>query len=241
MKAIHTPQVNRRYWTAILLASVFGTNLGDYYAHTAHLGIVKGLLVLAVLAALIFVAERLIQAGGEVYYWLVIIIIRTGATNIADYLMYRLRVRDVLLITGLVAFIALFGWATRMMRTEDLTLKTLPGTGVAYWLAMLGAGVFGTVAGDFSEDGMGEGIAALALAVLFCAVLFFTYRHASRWIAVYWTTVAVARTAGTAIGDWFAEGKALHIGLPLSTLLSGTLFLAVLVLWRSSKPRLSAI
>ena len=240
MKAIHTPRINGRYWTAILLASVFGTNLGDYYAHTAQLGIVKGLLVLAVFAALVFVAERLIDNGREVYYWLIIIIIRTGATNIADYLMYRLRVPGVLLITGLVAFIALLGWATRLKRTAASTSQALPNTGTAYWLAMLGAGVFGTVAGDLSEHGMGEGIAALALTVLFCAVLFFTYRHASRWVAVYWTTVAVARTAGTAIGDWFAESKALHIGLPLCTLLSGIVFLAVLLFWRPSKPSISA-
>ena len=45
MKLIHTPRVNARYWTAIALASVFGTNLGDFYAHESGLGIVKGLSV----------------------------------------------------------------------------------------------------------------------------------------------------------------------------------------------------
>lgn len=241
MKATHTPRLNGRYWTAILLASVFGTNMGDFYAHTAHLGIVKGLIVLALLATGVLVAEHLTDEGSEAYYWLVIIIIRTGATNIADYLMYRLRVPGVFLITGLVAFVALFGWSTRVKRKAALNLEALPSTGTAYWFAMLGAGVFGTVAGDFSEDGMGDGAAALVLTVLFFAVLFFAYRHAAKWAAVYWITVAIARTAGTAIGDWFAESKALHIGLPLCTLLSGIAFVAVLALWKIRKPNLSSI
>ena len=168
MKAIHTPRINGRYWTAILLASVFGTNLGDFYAHTTHLGIVGGLLVLALLAAVVFTSESVIDAGSEMYYWLVIVIIRTGATNIADYCMYRLHVPGVLLITGLVALLALFSWATQLQRTATLAVEALPSTGTAYWLAMLSAGVFGTVAGDFSEEGMGERVAALVLTVFFC-------------------------------------------------------------------------
>ncbi len=239
MKVSHTPRINARYWAAILLASVFGTNMGDFYAHTARLGIVKGLAVLALLAAVVFVAESLLDAGGEIYYWLVIIIIRTGATNIADTLMYRLHVPDVLLIAGLAALIALFGRATRLKQSPALTAAALSGTGTAYWLAMLSAGVLGTVAGDFCEDGLGDGIAAIVLTLLFGAVLFFTYRRAAEWLAAYWTTVAVARTAGTAIGDWLAESKALHIGLPLSTLLSAITFFAILILWKRETPVLS--
>ncbi len=29
MKPIHVPRIDNRYWLAILLASVFGTNIGD--------------------------------------------------------------------------------------------------------------------------------------------------------------------------------------------------------------------
>ena len=241
MKAIHTPRINGRYWTAILLASVFGTNLGDFYAHTTHLGIVGGLLVLALLAAVVFTSESVIDAGSEMYYWLVIVIIRSGATNIADYCMYRLHVPGVLLITGLVALLALFSWATQLQRTATLAVEALPSTGTAYWLAMLSAGVFGTVAGDFSEEGMGEGVAALVLTVFCLSVLFFTYRHAAKRVVVYWITVAVARTAGTAIGDWFAGSKTLHLGLPLCTLLSGTAFVGVLVFWNAKKPTLLSV
>lgn len=63
MKQIHTPRVDARYWTAITLASVSGTNLGDFYAHESGLGIIKGLAVLALLAAIAFVIEHRDRGG----------------------------------------------------------------------------------------------------------------------------------------------------------------------------------
>ena len=59
MKYRHTPQLDARYWTAITLASVFGTNLGDFYAHESELGIGKGLVMLALLAAVAFLGGTL--------------------------------------------------------------------------------------------------------------------------------------------------------------------------------------
>lgn len=234
MNYIHTPRVDARYWTAITLASVFGTNLGDFYAHESGLGIVKGLAVLALVAAIAFVVERFEQCRHEAYYWLVIILIRTGATNIADYLAFRIRVQPVVLTLGLIALLCLFGWGThRAFRTSHNSSRTLPKTDAAYWLAMLTAGVFGTVMGDICEHAIGEGFASVVLTTLLLGVLLSGRGRAAQIIALYWTTVAVARTAGTAIGDWLAENKLLHIGLPVSTLLTGMAFVAVLVVWRS--------
>ena len=135
MKTIHVPKVNGRYWLAILLASVFGTNMGDLYAHESGLGLGLGLLLLAVFAAL------------------------------ATY-------------------------------------------------------------------AIGEGPASICLGLLLGLIMLVT-RSEVRSIFTYWGTVAVARTAGTAIGDWLAENRIFDIGLPLSTLLTGTAFVAVLLIWRS--------
>ena len=234
MEFIHTPRVNARYWTAITLASVFGTNLGDFYAHESGLGIVKGPAVLALLAAVVFAVERLDKRRHEAYYWLVIILIRTGATNIADYVAFRVRVPPVALTLGLIALLCLFGWGTRRVSSGSGTsTEALPKTGAAYWLAMLTAGVFGTVVGDICSHAVGQGVASLILLAVLFAVLFAGRGRAVQNMAIYWTTVAVARTAGTAVGDWLAENKIVNIGLPLATLLTGIAFVAVLVLWRS--------
>ena len=193
-----------------------------------------GLAVLALLAATVFVIERFEQRRNEAYYWLVIILIRTGATNIADYLAYRARVAELILTLGLAALLSVFGFFTyRASKAADDLSRGLPKTDASYWLAMLTAGVFGTVAGDMCEHVIGEGTAALALTAVLLVALFVGWRRAAQVIALYWATVAVARTAGTAIGDWLAENKLLHIGLPPSTLLTGLAFVAVLILWRS--------
>jgi len=138
------------------------------------------------------------------------------------------------LTLSLIALLCLFGFGThRASRAAGESSRALPKTDAAYWLAMLTAGVFGTVMGDICEHAIGEGVASLGLTAVLLAVLLAGRGRAAQIIALYWTTVAVARTAGTAIGDWLAENKLVHIGLPVSTLLTGIAFVAVLVVWRS--------
>jgi uncharacterized membrane-anchored protein len=233
MKFVHTPKINARYWTAITLASIFGTNLGDLYAHESGLSIVAGLAVLALLAAFVFVVERMESKPHEVYYWLVIILIRTGATNIADYLAFRVRIPPLPLTLGLIALLCLFGWGTHRSRAAGQSSQALPDTNAAYWLAMLTAGVFGTVEGDICSHFVGQGTAFIILTAILLGVLLLGRGRAAQIITLYWTTVAVARTAGTAIGDWLAENKTFDIGLLHSTLLTGLAFVAVLFFWKS--------
>jgi uncharacterized membrane-anchored protein len=238
MKRIHMPQIDARYWVGIIAASIFGTNLGDLYAHESGLGIYKGVALLAVLAAAVFLVERGDRRPKELYYWLVIIIIRTGATNIADYLAFRVRVQPALLTASLALLLALFAWrtiATSAARDAGEAEQTLPDTGAAYWLGMLSAGVFGTVVGDICSHLVGQGVASIGLDVLLAAVLVARYSAPAYALALYWVVVASARTAGTAMGDWLAENKTLNIGLPLATLLTGTTFIGVLLIWRSRR------
>lgn len=229
MKSIHVPRIDLRYWAAIALASVFGTNMGDLYAHESGLGLGLGLVVLAALTAAVFLAERLENRRHELYYWLVIIIIRTGATNIADYLAFRVRIPAFALTLGLAGFIAVFAW---LGARDKQTASGLPHTDASYWLAMLGAGVFGTAVGDICQHTLGQGAATVALSILFLLVLQFVGSRATRFASIYWITVAIARTAGTAVGDWLAENQFLHLGLPLSTLLSGVAFATVVLFWK---------
>jgi len=75
MKAIHVPRINARYWYAITLASVFGTNLGDSYSHDSGLGIGDwlaenrlldiGLPPSTLLTGAAFVAVLLFMRSGE--------------------------------------------------------------------------------------------------------------------------------------------------------------------------------
>ena len=58
MQIKHVPSIGPRYWTALCIASVFGANMGDYFAKDLGLGHVNGLPILAVLIAIVFVILR---------------------------------------------------------------------------------------------------------------------------------------------------------------------------------------
>jgi uncharacterized membrane-anchored protein len=242
MKRLHVPTIDTRYWVAIALASIVGTNLGDLYAHESGLSLLGGLPILVALFCGVYLAERYDRLSHDMYYWLCILIMRTGATNIADYLAGRrgLAIDRLTLSIGLGVLLALLVWIS--VRSDSKTTsqpvaKSLPETDVLYWLAMLTAGVFGTVLGDYSQKVMGQGLAAALLSVVFAAGLLLIYRRSS-WHAVYayWLLIGIARTTGTAIGDWLAENKMMNIGLPLSTTLSGLIFAAVVIFWRNRSP-----
>ena len=57
-------------------------------------------------------------------------------------------------------------------------------------------------------------------------------RGAVKTVMGYWVIIGLARTAGTAIGDWIAESRIFNIGLPVATLIAAAGFVAVLLLWR---------
>lgn len=242
MQARHVPIIDARYWAGITLASIFGTNLGDLYAHESGLGLIGGVPILVALFAVIYFLERRDAGQREAYYWLCIIVMRTGATNIADYLAFRMHINMIGLCVALAAAIAGFGFAAARVGKPRLTgeAKTLPDTNGFYWAAMLSAGVFGTVLGDVCTHWLGGEIASLGLAALLAVVLLLGRNGVAKTLVGYWLTIAIARTAGTAIGDWLAENETLHIGLPLATLMTGIAFAAVLIAWRSKGERAQA-
>jgi hypothetical protein len=98
---------------------------------------------------------------------------------------------------------------------------------------MLFAGVFGTVLGDVFSHYYSEASASLGLGLLLAFILLGRWQGIVAAIPGYWLTVSVARTTGTAMGDWLAENKILDIGLPIATLITGCVFAGILLLWRS--------
>lgn len=236
MQRIHMPSVDARYWLAITLASLFGTNMGDLWAHNSGLNKIVGLAPLILLAAIVFLAERRDRTPREVYYWLAIIVIRTGATNIADYCK---KILPWPLFAAILAALMIgFAWASVHDEARADPGTSMPATGKSYWAAMLSAGVLGTFYGDVCSKLSSKGIASLGLGLLLLATLALWRGAGARRVALYWLVVAVARSAGTAMGDFLADDPRLDIGLALSTIITGVAFAAVLLLWRgASRPQ----
>src|SRR5580658_6850851 len=107
MQRYHVPRLGLRYWTALCLASVFGANMGDFFAHNLGLGHVAGLPFLAIALAVVFVVERFDRTAHEAYYWLAIVVVRTAATNLADFLSVDLRLAKPWVMAGLAVLLTL--------------------------------------------------------------------------------------------------------------------------------------
>ena len=238
MKQKHLPALGPRFWAALCLASIFGANMGDFFAHGIGLGHVTGLPFLAVGFGLILLAERFDDGVRELYYWLAIVVVRTAATNIADYLAGDLKLPRPWVMAGLAVALVLavfLVWQRRRQTGAIDSRQTLLTADTPYWISMLLAGTLGTVIGDYASHNLrlGDGLASLALG-LPLVLLFIVGSRGPIWsLPFYWLTIVVVRAAGTSAGDLLA-GRGL-LGLPLSTAVSGVAFVTLLVLWRDRR------
>ncbi len=246
------PLINSKYWLALILASIFGTNTGDLISEYFHLGNVAGLPYLAVALAAIFLFEKASPWISAVYFWAAIIVIRTAATNVAD----ATHGMGVYGIGAVVGLIAAFIFAVRLYKKRvdaNPSNTATPRVDSLYWLTMALAGIVGTLVGDLSSAAFGfvnYGIAHIASlapggfdfswmqtghaagTIIFgAAIAWVISRYSWSQLAKpfqYWTLLALIRTAGTAAGDYIAHTS---LGLYNSTILTGFAFAVIIMVF----------
>lgn len=236
MQPNHLPALGPRYWSALCLASIFGANMGDFFARNLGLGHVSGLPFLAAALATVIVAERFDRLQHQSYYWLAIVIVRTAATNFADFAAGDLKLPRIWVMAALTVLLVAALWLSWQFAWRRLAGKTdnLLRADLGYWVSMFIAGILGTVVGDFCSHNMhlDDAGAAILLSPIVGA-LFLIGRHGPlRLLPFYWLTVVAIRAAGTAIGDLVSGRNTL--GLPLSTAITGILFVGLLLILRVS-------
>lgn len=235
MQIKNVPAITPRYWTAILVASMCGANTGDFLSHNLHLGHWRGLPPLAVVFLGILWLERRARVATEAYYWLAIIVIRTAATNLADLCTHDLGLSYAVIEPGLTLLLIAFVAADRTRRPDPSAryAPMVPATNTLYWLAMLTAGTLGTASGDFAAGPAGLGLfyGSAVLTAAFLVVLAFASGFGATAKPWYWASIVGARTAGTTLGDMLASRHGFDLGLSVSTLVTGSLLAAVILLW----------
>jgi uncharacterized membrane-anchored protein len=234
MKSIHLPALGPRYWTALCIASIFGANMGDFFAHDLGLGHVAGLPYLAAALAVVIVAERFDDFRHQFYYWTAIIIVRTAATNTADFFAGDLKLPRPWVMAGLALLLAgavWLSWQLVWRRRENKASGALYAD-LGYWVSMFLAGTLGTVIGDYCSHNLKLGNAggSLLLAPVVAVLLLAGRDGRLVWLPLYWTAVVAIRAAGTTVGDYLANRGML--GLPMSTAVTGIVFVVLLLLWR---------
>jgi uncharacterized membrane-anchored protein len=242
MQNKHLPTLGSRFWWALCLASIFGANMGDFFAHNLGLGHVAGLPFLAIAFAVILVLERFDRLAHEVHYWLAIVVVRTAATNLADFFSGDMHLPRPWVMATLAVVLAIM--VAMLFSAGGRSEQNVRGRGIlvlradtAYWTGMLVAGTLGTVIADYLSHNLhlGDDVASILLSFAL-AVFFATGRKGLIWWPpFYWATVIMVRAAGTAVGDYFASRGML--GLPLSTFASGVAFLALLFFWNDRQTR----
>jgi uncharacterized membrane-anchored protein len=185
------------------------------------------------------------------FYWLAIIVLRTMATNIADFATHDLKLSYQLFVLLLIAFMGVMIWADRF-RSDTTAQQTagsiprLPTTDWSYWIVMLTAGVLGTALGDWLADaGPGVYWASLIGTPVFLGTVWAAYRFglSKPW---YWIAIAACRTWGTDLGDMlvvlFRSMTSRPTALWMSTAISAVLLTGIIYFWtqRNTAPAIAS-
>jgi len=212
-------------------ASAFGTVLGDFWAEGLHLGLVLSFGTLLVITGLLIWGDRLKGRGTEAFYWLAIIFLRAGATNVGDGLIHIFGLSFIVasLLTGVATLIAGIFTLPPSERANS------PLINLRYWGAMGIGGVFGTVFGDLAAHTIGMFPALIALGLALIVVIFVRRALAATSMVGYWCVVLAERAAGTPAGDWFASRRGLGLGLPVALLCTGAALVGALWLYQRAK------
>jgi uncharacterized membrane-anchored protein len=252
MRRRNLPTIDAGYWAAIVAASICGTNTGDLAAGPLGMGHVRGIIPLAVMFLAVVWAEKLLDLTTVAFYWMAIIVLRTMATNIADFATHDLKLSYPVFVLLLILLMGVMIWADRF-RTSDTppqrsaaSFSALPNADWSYWIVMLTAGVLGTALGDWLADaGPGVYWASLISMVLFVGAVWAAYQYglSKAW---YWIAIAACRTWGTDLGDMlvalFRSATSRPVALWVSTAISAALLTGVIYFWtrRETAPALAA-
>ena len=168
------------------------------------------------------------------YFWVIKALSTAMGESTSDYLVHRINpVPSVLCgFVGFVGALALQLWMRRYMAWT-------------YWLAVVGVGVFGTMAADVLHVGLGVpyAVSSMLYAVVLIAV-FTSWQWTEKTLSIhsvdtvrrelfYWAAVVATFAMGTALGDLTAI--TFHLGyLASGCVFAGVIAVPAIGFWRSS-------
>lgn len=146
------------YWAVILSTSTAGTTMSDFMDRTLGLGYATGSAILVGLLATIFAmwrasgntlsVDHIDTFGGEVYYWVAILVSNTLGTALGDFLADDSGLGfagGAFLIGGLLALVVLAKYTTRI------------STVFLFWVAFVLTRPFGATFGDLLTKPLEKG------------------------------------------------------------------------------------
>lgn len=228
-----TPKLGARYWISILIASMFGTNLGDLLLETFGLSALTSVFVILLAFGAVATVDRQTSRGSEASYWICLLLVRAAATIVADFSVARERLGYTAVSVALGALLTVL--LLRRRRGEPTSpTRDLPSTNLLYWGTMLVAGSLGTVVGDgmghaFAKVQIGVPVSALIASAALAILLGLRHRLAWAPETTYWIAVVGVRWWGTNTGDI----TKFLLSIWVSMAITGSLLALVLLVWRA--------
>lgn len=160
-----------------------------------------------------------------VYFWVIKALSTAMGESTSDYLVHRIHPVPAVLL-GFTGFVIAMVLQLSMRRYLAWT----------YWLAVVGVGVFGTMAADVLHVGLGVPYPASAsLYAVVLAAVFITWDRTEKTLSIhsinttrrelfYWAAVVATFALGTAAGDLTAY--TFHLGY----FFSGVMFLGIIAI-----------
>lgn len=229
-----SPRIDGRYWTCLVAASILGTNTGDFVAGRLGMGHLAGLPYLLLLFIVLLLLEARSRRDGALYFWAAIITVRTAATNVGDaFRDFGIGLQQSVPLVLAVFLASVLAYRRMNGRAAGAAMRV----NGAYWACMMLAGILGTVGGDLAANLQTEPRAAFAFLMLAgAAIAWYGRKGILPGPLSYWLIVALIRTGGTAAGDALAHS----LGLPLSTVATGLVFVGLIAFFYAYRPRLEA-
>lgn len=86
IKSFGIPRTDSFYWVSILVASTFGTTMGDFTSDVLGLGFGGGALLLASLLLVVLVVDYRLKVANVALYWTALVIASTIGATTGDFL-----------------------------------------------------------------------------------------------------------------------------------------------------------
>ncbi|MFE8944586.1 hypothetical protein [Streptomyces sp. NPDC007856] len=225
------PEVTVHFWIIKVLCTTVGESAADLLDEKAGLGLTGASVLMSALLAVVLVVQFRSGAHRPGVYWLAVALVSVVGTLISDNLTDDMGV-PLVTSTAVFAIVLAVVFVVWYRRERTLSIHHIDTTGREsfYWPAVLFTFALGTAAGDLVSERMalGHGLSAVLFAAAIAAVAIAHCALDLDAVWSFWIAYVLTSPLGASFGDYLSQPTG-DGGLALGTVVTGTLFLAVIL------------
>lgn len=213
---IHLPQINKKYWLLMILATTIGEITGNLISRNLGLGYIWGSLLLISVFLIALIAVVIAGTQSHICYWSLILLGNIAGTNCADFITIEpLQLGTIygsIFVMGMLA-ILFFLWK-KLAPASSIEKGLSVTTEYLYWLCILFSSTFGTTFGDYlsNDTNLGAAGGTMLLILLFGIVGFLSIYKKITTEVSYWLALIIIHPIGATFGNYISKPEGLNFG-----------------------------